>query len=111
MKKKCVKNEKKKGCSRIGWATAQLCHNTMGNCIVIQHLWACNRLLSVSQYNYCIVTGAGAGCWKDCVAIHQVYCDRRGLGWRIVSQYTPLYWDKLMVGLTRYCVAIHKVVS
>ena len=31
------------------------------------HLWASSRLLSVSQYNYCIMTGAGAGCWKDCV--------------------------------------------
>ena len=23
--------------SRSGWATAQLCHNTMGHCIVTQH--------------------------------------------------------------------------
>ena len=41
MKKKCVKNEKKKkndAETGLGWATAQLCHNTMGNCIVTQQV-------------------------------------------------------------------------
>ena len=32
--KKILKNEKKKNGAGTGWATAQLCHNTMGNCIV-----------------------------------------------------------------------------
>ena len=57
--------------------------------------------MSVSQYNHCVVTGAamarelycnlrllGSGVLQHgavglqgvCVAIHQVYCDRRGLG-------------------------------
>ena len=62
----------------MGWATAQLCHNTMGNCIVTQQvLRECSRLLSVSQYNNCIVTML-RGSLGICVVIHQVYCDRRG---------------------------------
>ena len=32
------KNEKKKLVQKMGWATAQLCHNTMGNCIVTQQV-------------------------------------------------------------------------
>ena len=44
-----MSEKRKKKCSRIGWATAQLCHNTMGNCIATQHVWACSRLLGVSQ--------------------------------------------------------------
>ena len=33
-KKKC----EKKNDAGMGWATAQLCHNTMGNCIVTQQV-------------------------------------------------------------------------
>ena len=33
-RKKCVKNEKKKREQTLIWATAQLCHDTMENCIV-----------------------------------------------------------------------------
>ena len=35
----------------------------------------------------------------ECVTIQPLYRDRRGLGWRSVSQYTPLYCDKLRAGL------------
>ena len=56
----------------------------------------------MSQYNHCIVTGAvvwlgivlqhgAVGLQGERVAIHQVYCDRRGLG-------------------LEDCVAIHSVV-
>ena len=37
----CVKNEKKKEerkVQKMGWATTQLCHNTMGNCIVTRQV-------------------------------------------------------------------------
>ena len=41
--------KKKKKVQKMGWAIAQLCHNTMGNCIVTQRaLRECSRLLSVS---------------------------------------------------------------
>ena len=45
----------------------------------------------VSQYTKCIVTGEA---W----------------GWRSVSQYTPLYCDRLRAGLAGDCVAIQGVV-
>ena len=38
MKKKRKKKKKKGAETRMGWATAQLCHNTMGNCIVTQQV-------------------------------------------------------------------------
>ena len=113
MKKKkiCVKNEKKKNCSRIDWATAQLCHNTIGNCFVTQHLWACSRLLSVSQYNYCIVTGAGAGCWENCVAIHQVDCDMsRGLAGKLCCDTKNCIVTGSRLGWLRR-VTMHLIVS
>ena len=51
-----MKNEKKKGAG-MGWATAQLCHNTVGNCIVTQQVlgvkWAVGR---VTIQKNCIVT-------------------------------------------------------
>ena len=53
MKKKCVKNQKKKkkgAETGMGWATAQLCHNTMGNCIVTQ------QVLGVKWAGNCIAT-------------------------------------------------------
>ena len=83
---KCVKNQKKKKkCSRIGWAIAQLCHNTMGNCIVTQHLWACCRFLSVSQYNHCIVTGATYMTGEVCCDTQGcIVTEREGwLGWNL----------------------------
>ena len=37
--KKRKKKKEKKGAEIVmGWATAQLCHNTMGNCIVTQQV-------------------------------------------------------------------------
>ena len=36
-KKRKMKNEKKM-VQKISWATTQLCHNTMGNCIVTQQV-------------------------------------------------------------------------
>ena len=50
-----MKNEKKKeekngAETGMGWATAQLCHNTMGNCIVTQ------QVLGVVVAGNCIAT-------------------------------------------------------
>ena len=56
MKKKKV-CEKKNGAG-MGWATAQLCHDTMGNRIVTQQvLGGLNGWWVVSQYTKCIVKG------------------------------------------------------
>ena len=49
MKKKNKKCVKKKG-EEMGWATAQLCHNTMRNCIVTQ------QVLVVKWVGNCIAT-------------------------------------------------------
>ena len=66
----------------VGWGVILYCDMAFGcvvgwrNCIVghqivLQH-GAVGCRVSVSQYTKCIVTGAGAGCWKDCVAIQSV---------------------------------------
>ena len=52
-KKKCLKNEKKS--AGMGWATAQLCHNTVGNCIVKQQVlgvkWVVGRVTIQKLYH------------------------------------------------------------
>ena len=51
MKKKVCEKRKKKGVENgMGWATAQLCYNTMGNCIVTQ------QVLGVVVAGNCIAT-------------------------------------------------------
>ena len=73
-----MSEKKKETKQKMGWATAQLCHNTMGNCIVTQQVlegwfgWG----KAVSRYKFCIVTEAACMAGEVCVAIHQVYCDR-----------------------------------
>ena len=68
----------RKKCSRIGLATAQLCHNTMEKCIVTQHLWTCSRLLGVSQKKKI--------CYRDLAVV-------RLDGWETKSRYNSLYHD------------------
>ena len=80
MKKKSVKNEnKKKWCKKICWATAQLCHNKVGNCIVTQPVLGVQWVQSVLQE--CVVAGKIVLQWVA--------------GWlRFVSQYTAVYCDR-----------------
>ena len=90
----------------MGWATAQLCHNTMGNCIATQPVlgvkWAGKCIAtwysvlrlgsreSVSQYTKCIVTGeAEGGLAGRCVAIHKVVLWKKGLVVRHLYCNTP----------------------
>ena len=99
----------------MGWATAQLCHNTMGNCIVTQQvlgglngLWVyCNTplyrdmvALGVQWLELycntprCIMTEAARVSEKIVLQYTLVYCDRSGswLG-KAVSRYKKLYRD------------------
>ena len=53
---------------KMSWATAQLCHNTMGNCIVTQQaVWECKKDVG-------------------CVAIQKLYFDRSSRLARFVLQ-------------------------
>ena len=91
---------KKKMVQKIGWATAQLCHNTMRNCIVTQQvLGSAKWLLSVSQYNHCIVTGSRLGWLRYWVTIHGLYCDQEGFEKGI------LYRDKQAGLVAEECVS------
>ena len=96
----------------MGWATAQLCHNTMGNCIATQPVlgvkWAGKCIAtwysvlrlgsreSVSQYTKCIVTGEAEG-WlgREVCRNTQGCIVAKGLGcWAFVLQYTKVYCDR-----------------
>ena len=57
----CFPSRKKKG-AEMGWATAQLCHNIMGNCIVTQQVLGVQWL-------------------EKCIAIGELYCNMKELGW------------------------------
>ena len=82
-KKMHEKKRKKKGEGK-GWAIAQLCHNTMGNCIVTQ------QVLGVMLAGNCIAT---LGCWVF------MYCNMGQLGGRVsVSQYTYCIVTEMNVG-------------
>ena len=93
---------KKKNGAEICWATAQLCHNTMGNCIVTQQVlgvqWVqlyCNivrldGLESVLQHGimYC---SWEAG--RVCHNTPSVLSQERLVGWGTVLQDNRLYCD------------------
>ena len=66
---------------KICWATAQLCHNTMGNCIVTQQvlgmLFGLEHWVTI-QLLYCDI-GGWLGWLRYWVTIHGLYCDQEGL--------------------------------
>ena len=109
-KKMCGKNEKKKKRCRKGLGYYPFVSQYNGKLYCDTAGFGSAKCLeSVSQYNHYIVTwwarrqlgwklyynlrllGFGVlqhgavGLQGVCVAIYQVYCDRRGLGWRSVS--------------------------
>ena len=113
---------KKKGVGK-GWATAQLCHNTMRNCIVtqqvlgVQNVWrVCHNTTIVSWHGgledswagNCITT---LGCWV------LVYCNMWQLGCRgFVSQYTKCIvtgeaWATGACHNTLRCIVAHRRLS
>ena len=114
MKKNVWKNEKKRCRKGLGYCPTVSQYNEKLYCDTTG-FGSAKCLESVSQYNHCIVAWwarrqlgwklyynlrllgssvlqhVAVGLQGVCVAIHQVYCDRRGLGYRSVSQYTSLY--------------------
>ena len=65
--------------------------------------------VSVSQYTKCIVTGEAWG-WRIVSQYTPLYCDRLRAGrLGIVSQYKVLYYDR-GVWLGEDCIAIHSSV-
>ena len=84
---------------KIGWATAQLCHNTVGNCIVTQPVLGVQWVQSVLQYGVA---------WVRCIAIGGIVLQLRCVvGWELYCNTTNCIMTVVQIWLGDKCVAIH----